>query len=782
MQDIVESSDVVIVGGGLAGLCAAVAAGRLGAKVTLLTNRPMLGGNSSSEIRVWVAGGTAHGAQRFSRETGIMGELFLENQYRNPEGNPVLWDRVLLDMVRSVPSITLYLNTDVNQLLMDGRTIISVTGWQMDTEKRLVCSAPLFIDASGDGILGRLSRADYTTGRESRHAYGELWAPEKSDHELLGSSLFFYTKNTGKPVRFIPPDDTIDIVDSGIASNKIIRSGDNGCDYWWIEYGGDMDTIADDASIRDKLWSIVFGIWDYIKNSGHYPEASNLTLEWVGMLPGKRESRRFLGDYVLRQQDVIEQRTKPDAVCFGGWSVDLHPTGGVFSNDAASRQRYGNGVYDIPFRSLYSRNISNLLFAGRDISATHIAMGSTRVMATCAGEGQAVGTAAALCVRHGMTPRELGSQRIGELQQTLAREDAPIMGIPDNGDEDPLRHSTVTASSTQRRLSTGDDLPPIDMDSDYALVLPADVFPTGIDFVVDAQNETSLNCELWDSGLPQDYVPVNHIESHTATVPKGIGVIAHFDFSLAVRNPCNAVIIIRRSDNVSLHTSSVFPYGTMTLRRKTATDRSFDDRIPDEPDELLTQWQARPMRGKSLVYRVGSPTTAYLPSTMSDGYNRPFGAPHLWMSALPARPRNTPTAMESGIIEDSSYPLHEWVQYDLDHPSALSAIQLVLNDDVDMDLINLHHHLTPYRVIPTLLRDYDIHIHTMETLECGGRWINVAHIIGNRCRMRTHHFNRRMVDKVKVSIHATNGSPYASIYEIRGFADTPVRDDTPWSR
>ncbi|WP_039836034.1 FAD-dependent oxidoreductase, partial [Paenibacillus sonchi] len=141
------------------------------------------------------------------------------------------------------------------------------------------------------------------------------------------------------------------------------------CHYWWIEWGGEHDTVHDNEMIRDELWSVIYGIWDYIKNSGKF-SAGNMTLEWVGSLPGKREYRRFIGDYVLNQNDIIAQREFADAVAFGGWSIDLHPPQGMYAEASGSKHMHADGVYHIPFRSLYSANVRNMLMAGRDISAS----------------------------------------------------------------------------------------------------------------------------------------------------------------------------------------------------------------------------------------------------------------------------------------------------------------------------------------------------------------------------------------------------------------------------
>jgi hypothetical protein len=457
LKQVVEA-DVVVVGGGLSGVCAAVAAARRGVDVVLINNRPVLGGNSSSEVRVWVCGATAHGNQRWARETGIIGEMYVENQFRNPEGNPVYWDDVVLDTVRREKNIRLFLNTDVRDVVASGpedaRRVETVTGWTMGSEILTTFRAPVFLDCTGDGLVGHLAGARYRLGKEARSEFDEEWAPDEPVEEFLGSTLLFYTKDLGFPVKYVAPESAKDIRDTPIPTSRVIRSGDSGAHYWWVEWGGELDTVHDNETIRDELRSVILGIWDYIKNSGEF-DADTLTLEWVGNVPGKREYRRFVGDYTLTQNDIVEQTSFPDTVAFGGWSIDLHPAAGMYHEGSGAVQRFSDGVFEIPYRCLYPASTSNLLVAGRNISATHIAFGASRVMATCAALGQAAGTAAALCVEHAVTPRELGTHHLAELRRALLRDDAPIIGAVNDDPDDHARTARVTASSTLSSIGTG---------------------------------------------------------------------------------------------------------------------------------------------------------------------------------------------------------------------------------------------------------------------------------------------------------------------------------------
>ncbi len=814
MQQREEDADLVVIGGGLAGTCAAIAAARLGRTVSLVTNRPVLGGNSSSEVRVWVVGATAHGAGRFARETGIMGELFLENQYRNPEGNPVLWDRVVLDAVEAEPGIRLHLNTDVHDVAMaepgaDGRPrIASVSGWNMQTETWTEFHAPVFADCTGDGLVGAMAGATFLQGKEGRDDFGEEWAPDQPVREFLGSSLFFYTRDEGHPVRFIPPNGTIDITQTPIIRNRVVSTGANGCAYWWIEWGGEMDPVHDADRIRDELQGVVFGIWDYIKNSGEF-DADTLTLEWVGSLAGRREYRRFYGDHVLTQNDVLSQHVFDDAVAYGGWSIDMHPAGGMYAEGGSALQRFSEGPYQIPFRCLYSKDVGNLLLAGRDISATHVAAASARVMATCAIEGQAIGTAAALMATNGLDNRQVAADPAA-LQRTLLREDGSVLGVARRDPEDLLTAGpgvVVSASSFQRTLSTGSTTERVPLSTDLATVLPIAPTHTGegtgavppdlsVDVLVDADAATDLVVECWDTGRPQDYVPVRRLGSWTLPVPEGaarwvrvpVGEVWPGVAEDDVEG--NAVVVVRANPAARLHLTDCSPYGELMLRRK----------APDQPDERITTWVADRDRGHVPVVRSTVPSSAWSPQRVLDDYQRPFGGPHLWMSALPgahacgldATDVDEAAAAPAGLTEfpdgSVSRAVDEWIRLDLPEPRTVGSLRLVLNDDVDADLVTLHHHRTPWAVAPTLLRDYHVEGRRADLVASPedpdadpDAWTVLVDIHANRHRHVIHDLAAPLtLDALRVRVTATNGAPSVGIQAISAFAAPSGRAPSPW--
>ena len=442
METIKHRVDFCVVGGGLAGMSAAIAAARKGVRVALIQDRPVLGGNASSEIRMHVCG--AHGEN--NRETGIVEELKLENRYRNPLGNYSIWDSILYEKVRFEPNIDLLLNCSVCDLTMSGNRIRSVKGWQLTTYTWHVVEAELFADCSGDSILAPLSGAEFRVGREAGSEFGESIAPENADRKTMGMSCLIQGRQTQAAQPFIPPSWVYRYDDEGKLEGKgHTFAGDE--NFWWMEVGGTRDSIRDTEELRDELLKIAFGVWDHIKNRGSH-SAENWSLEWAGFLPGKRESRRYVGDHVLTQNDIRGEGRFDDLVAYGGWSMDDHFPDGFYHPGLSTIFHPAPSPYGIPYRSLYSRNIENLLFAGRNISATHAALSSTRVMATCAVIGQAAGTAAAVAIPEGLSPRGVYENRMEALKQALMEDDCYL---PFN-----RREMTPLTASAALSASAGD--------------------------------------------------------------------------------------------------------------------------------------------------------------------------------------------------------------------------------------------------------------------------------------------------------------------------------------
>ncbi len=375
----------------------------------------MLGGNASSEIRMWICG--ARGPD--NKETGILEEIMLDNYYRNQGLKYAIWDTVLYEKARFQPGLTLLLNCTCTEVTMHGPRIASVRGWQLTTQTWHVVKAALFADCSGDSVL-RVSGAEFRWGREGRDEFNEALAVETPNRHTMGSSLLIQLREVDEHVPFVTPPWAHKYTEADLAHRPM--KPDAAENFWWLEIGGLGDTIRDTEDNRDELLKTAYGVWDFIKN---HPDGrgQHWELEWIGMLPGKRENVRYVGDHTLTENDILAEGRFDDTVAYGGWPMDDHPSQAFHYKGEPTVFHRAPCPYGIPYRSLYSRNIDNLLFAGRNISASHMGISSTRVMATCAIMGQAVGTAAALAVKYACSPRRVHSDHINELQETLMDDD-----------------------------------------------------------------------------------------------------------------------------------------------------------------------------------------------------------------------------------------------------------------------------------------------------------------------------------------------------------------------
>ncbi len=419
LKNISHDVDICVVGGGLAGICASVSAARRGAKVLIMQDRPMFGGNASSEVRMWLCG--ARGENM--RETGIVEEIEMENFYRNPEKNYNIWDGILYEKIRLEDNIEMLLNCSCMDTECENSVITSITGWQTTTQQFHTVNAKIFIDCSGDSILAPLTDAEFRHGREARSEYNESIAPETADTHTMGMSILMQARETNEPSYFIPPKWAEKYEHAKMHRRAHLdEAGEN---FWYLELGGMGNTIDDTEKLRDELLAVAYGMWDYCKNDPVVCEQNrNWHLDWMGFLPGKRESRRYIGDYVMNQNDVAAEGKFEDLIAYGGWPMDDHHPAAFRTSEPPTIFHPAPSPFGIPYRCLYSKNITNLMFAGRNISVTHSALSSTRVMMTCGILGQAAGTAAALAIKNSLTPREVYTKGyVKELREALMHDD-----------------------------------------------------------------------------------------------------------------------------------------------------------------------------------------------------------------------------------------------------------------------------------------------------------------------------------------------------------------------
>ncbi|MCE2833504.1 MAG: FAD-dependent oxidoreductase [Chitinophagaceae bacterium] len=688
------SVDVVVVGGGLSGVCAALSAARAGVSVALVQDRPVLGGNASSEVRLWVLGATSHmgNNNRWAREGGILDEILIENLYRNREGNPLILDTILLEKVSAEPNIRLMLNTCVHEAAMrDACTIASVTAFCSQNQTRYVLDGVQFIDASGDGILGFLSGAAFRMGAESASEFGERFAPDADYGELLGHSIYFYTKDAGVPVKYHAPSFALQDI-TAIPRFRSFNARDHGCRLWWIEYGGRMDTIRDSERIKWELWRVVYGVWHHIKNSGQFPEAENLTLEWVGTIPGKRESRRFEGDHMLRQQDIVEQRVHEDVVAFGGWSIDLHPGDGVYSPLPGCNQWHSKGIYGIPYRCLYSRNVSNLFLAGRLISASHVAFGSTRVMATGSAVGQAVGTAAAICIREGSMPRDLcDASHMNLLQQSLLQAGVFLPGVRRNDPADLSLSARLQASSSLMFSGFPQDSDWQVLDCSIAQMVPvhAGSIP-GVTFELLSSVETELTVQWRMSDRPDNQTPEIILHEQIFSLKAGVGQL-FFECNQSLQDDRYLYLVLLRNESVSVPLSNMRVSGILSLvNHINVAVSNYGRQSPPEGigfDAFEFWCPRRRPGGRNLAITLNNGIPVFGSDNLCNGVDRPHIMPNAWV-ANPDDP--------------SPFIRLEW-----DEPQLIGSMELCFDNDFDhpLESVLMGH---PEDRMPFCVRDLNV--------------------------------------------------------------------------
>ncbi|TYR35133.1 FAD-dependent oxidoreductase [Sphingobacterium phlebotomi] len=687
-------TELAIVGGGLSGVCTAITAARKGVKVVLIQDRPVLGGNASSEVRLWILGATSHlgNNNRWSREGGVIDEILVENTYSNKEGNPLLFDAILLDKVKAEPSITLLLNTAVYEVnKKDDDTINSIKGFCSQNSTEYIVYAPLFCDASGDGIVGFLSGAAFRMGAEKKEEFGEKFAPTEEYGELLGHSMYFYTKDTGRPVKYKAPGFALDVAKE-VPKFRKFNAKEHGCQLWWLEHGGRMDTVHDTEQIKWDLWKVIYGAWDYVKNSGNFPEAETMTLEWVGTIPGKRESRRFEGDYMLRQQDIVEQREHEDAVAYGGWSIDLHPADGVFSEKPGCNQWHAKGVYQIPYRCLYSKNIKNLFLGGRLISATHVAFASTRVMATAAHIGQAIGMAAYIAKeKQYLYPRDILTKGfISELQQELLKSGQHIPKLALQDEKDLVQQAMLHASSIfELGTLTADFALPIEPAVAQMLPLEAGRVPE-ITVEVDAAENTELQVALRTSSRTGNYTPDVTLETKCIPLEKGRRTIK-LSFSATMPECAYAFVTFLENTAISLYRTNTRVTGVLTafnLINKAVSNFGKQTPPRDIGMEAFEFWcpQRRP-DGHNLALQIEPALRSFGVEQIRTGIYRPTTAPNAWVASL----------------EDTTPRL----KINWEKPQEIRQIDLFFDTDYDhpMESVLMGH---PEDVMPFCVRNYKI--------------------------------------------------------------------------
>lgn len=724
--------DFVVCGGGFAGICAAVAAARHGLSVALINDRPVLGGNGSSEIRVGLSGAAGgHSTTIYASEGGIIDEIKLELA-KYGERTPAIIDTVLFDIIYREQNIELFLNTLIFDVETDDNTIKSIYAKQLGTEKQYKFISHLFADCTGDAIVGYLAGAEYRYGREAKSEFNESLAPEIADDKVMGGSILFGVEEVDKPVKFIKPEFAIDFEKAEFMKNinapgmyrDIVGLGGQ----WWLEYGGQCDTISDNEEIAFKLRSIVLGYWDYIKNSGKFPEAQNYRITYISSLVGKRESRRLIGDYILNQND-IERKTKIcDGVAVGGWKLDLHAPGGIYDNAPATSWSFVDGNYMIPYRCLYSRNISNLFMAGRNVSVTHAALSSTRVMCTGAAMGQAVGTAAALCKKYQDTPRGIYKKHMSELRSVLKYDDQAMMGYTLNNHNNI---KGITATSYHQYENTN-VCKTMELNNNICISLPIITKKVNsMEIALKNKSNTNQKIEvvILNGEQIETYRPNRVIKKTEIELPFGFDGWAKLDIDAETLTGHKIYIVLEKNENIELYSSDDKLTGVENFKYYKKGEKNHHDLIPLEENTGYCNYER--IDASVCFKNVEPKQEMYSPDMLINGFDRPYGMPNCWISESKDDQKIEVCLKEKTEIKD---------------------ISVVFSTPLDKGYF--------YGDIPKLVKDYQILFLQDEEIV---KKINVKQ---NYQRCNRHNLSSVYADKIVFIPLENYGADYYEIYQL----------------
>ena len=734
--------DVVVVGGGPGGVPAAIASAREGAKTLLIQDRPMLGGNGSTEIGVPFLGASQHMVN--AREAGIM-----EETHRLRDRDPSFvgdWTRALEQLAAAEENLTVVYNCHVYDVeKSDEATITGVKALNIRTLERSRYTGRIFIDCTGDAWLGYYAGAKYRCGREAREEHGESIAPEAADTLTMSGCLksgglpssFFY--DTGKPVEYHAPDWVPKLAEDEENFGRVIKGPRV---YWWLEVPNTYDDMWDGEETRDALLLVMLGFYDHMKNYWiDRDSVETYQFHFAGIMNGRRESRRLIGDYVMTQDDCLSGRMFDDAISYAGWSLDVHHPNGIYSGKEGPLY-CGVGVHTpkIPYRCLYSKNIDNLLFAGRNVSATHVAIGSLRVQCTIMTMGQAVGTAAAMCLRLNESPRGIGQRHIRELQQLLIKNDQYIPGLKNEDPEDPCLTATVTASSVSTteiaQTQQGSDGPLLPLDRRRCTVLAADRRKGDVDAIWVKLHSTlsepyTITLHAHTQGGDVDtFSAAGEEQVSQAVVPPMSETWVKFPVRFVMEenrfiSRCSILIWFEPTEGISLRSVEKLSFYYATGEWKDGRWRLKDctgvRAYPEEPKE---------------------PAANCAPESVINGVARIVDAEHYeWVS-------------------DPAQPLPQWLELAFAEPKEIDTVSVVFDTDMSDPGLSLGIKVPN---VPQCVKDYDVEIRV------GGSWQKIAEETGNFMRRRLHSFAPVPVEGIRVTARATWGDPSARISEVRAW-------------
>ncbi len=793
MKNRTESYDVIVCGGGMSGFCAAISAARAGARTCLIQNRPVLGGNASSEMRVTVHGAACH--HPYAKETGILGEAMRAERRANhqtPNENGwtnSVFDMTLYDMVQNEPNLTLHLNTDVSDVeFSDGtRGLERLPDWHPATEDRGYLHRPAaglglallavharvqnaevslrlkgkqFLDCTGDALVAHLAGCEWRMGSESREETGEIHATESASTDTMGNSIHIRCIDTGRPAPFQAPSWAVQHQDASYFYEQGRPPNDPKGGYWWIEIGVPWDTIHENETIRHELTRHALGVWDWMKNKDPNMKdiCATYALDFIGQVPGKRESRRVIGEHFLNETELQNRVMFADECAYGGWFIDLHTPGGLLADSSEPNSAAGYddkledvalkllGPYGIPLRSLISKDVPNLMMAGRNISTTHAALGTVRVMGTCGLMGEAAGLAAAMAVQKSLSPTEIAAHHIHPLQQMLLKQGGFLPNHPNQDPQDLAGSAEVRASSClpyvgqtagERdpdqgmregpwRRCVGNSTSMTDSPCLWMFLSGPGLTSLQVDLVNIAGKTAKGTLRLVQVHNIWSYDPEEGIElwKEEFDIPEDQDGWAQFHPDLTEIQPgCYRLELHGEHEQIKWRMSGRHPYG-ITGGTKVGSGKYHWNRLPGE-----------------YAVQVEPAQNIYGPEQVISGVSRPQGATNLWISA-----------------QGQEEP---WLELTWNTPQTFQEIILTFPAQLLMEL----HWENPFYVPPMVSTRYDLQAWV------GEEWTTLERVIDNVEVRRVHPLPEPVTtDKLRICFRETHGHGPAGLAEIRVYS------------
>ncbi|MEM6883799.1 MAG: FAD-dependent oxidoreductase [Verrucomicrobiota bacterium] len=743
--EFIGDYDVVVVGGGVAGVNAAIASARNGAKTALIQDRPMVGGNNSAEMGVPVLGPADYGKKN-SRESGLNEEIGRYQSYHFLSK----WATGAEHIASQEENLTVYLNRHVYDVEMDKNRITAVRAFDMITTKATRYTGRVFIDCTGDGWLGYYAGSEYMLGRDAKETFGDSHAPDKADKLTMSGSLFqgsilaYKNKDTGKPYDMDSPEWLWDLRPNGDSLeerkgfDKSMNSGT-----WWHENRNNVDDLWDPEGARDGLIRVSLSYVNWIKQHSSLKEkAENFKIEALPVTNARRETRRLVGDYVLKEADVREAVLFEDRIGSGGWGLDIHHIDGIFSNEGPFDFNTHVPTYSVPYRMLYSKDIDNMLFAGRHVSVSRVALGTVRVQGTTGIMGQAAGTAGALCIKHNTNPRGIYQKHIIELQQELLKDDQYIIDLKNEDPNDLALKAKVTASSSAKQLGfgkkqvipTGDFH---DLNTERSVMFAAGELDRvgNIFALIKSTNSepTELHLEVKALAEYGNYTWADPMAKTSVTVPANGEHWVEFELDAEMNTSRFVGLFLKPTPGLSWALMETGPSGS---------SRGYLEKAPDTWKAINTQFYAFYMD----TTIKGEPK--FEPENVNNGITRIVDDQmNMWKS-------------------DPTAAMPQWVELNLGKKQSFNTVYLTFDTNLNQAKHQTWEWKVTDRIVPESVKDYSIQYYN------GSDWVTVQEVEDNYQRRRIHNFPKVSSDRLRVLVNRTNGDASARIYEVRVYNES----------